>query len=130
MKPSPQMPVIERRIRWYQQPFHSALVNAKHDRLIEIAHRRWGKDEMILMGMCEIANNPACPKFRVGNYWHCFPEYNQARKALWEGINANTGKRLRTWIPHPCSSSSSLDRHGKSSDRIVMTPPLVLALSA
>lgn len=30
---------------------------------------------------------------RVGNYWHCMPEYEQARKALWNGINAHTGKR-------------------------------------
>jgi phage terminase large subunit len=84
---------IERRVRWYQQPFHSALVGSKHDRLIEIAHRRWGKDEIALMGLCEIANNPKCPKYRIGNYWHCLPEYEQARKAIWEGVNAHTGKR-------------------------------------
>lgn len=87
------MPAIERRVRWYQQAFHSALVGAKHDRLIEIAHRRWGKDEIALMGLCEIANNPNCPKYRIGNYWHCLPEYEQARKAIWEGVNAHTGKR-------------------------------------
>jgi phage terminase large subunit len=87
------MQVIERRIRWYQQPFHAALVGPKYDRLFEVAHRRWGKDEMALMGLCEIANNPNCPKFRVGNYWHCFPEYEQSRKAIWEGVNAHTGKR-------------------------------------
>jgi hypothetical protein len=33
---------VIRKIRWYQQEFHKALVGAKHDRLIEIAHRRWG----------------------------------------------------------------------------------------
>ncbi len=87
------MTVIERRIRWYQQAFHSALIGKQHDRLIEIAHRRWGKDEILLQGICQVANDPQCEKYRIGNYWHCLPEYEQARKALWEGINANTGKR-------------------------------------
>jgi hypothetical protein len=84
---------IERRVRWYQQPFHQALTGPKHDRLIEIAHRRWGKDEISLMGLSEIAISTACPKYRVGNYWHCMPEYEQARKAIWEGVNGHTGKR-------------------------------------
>ena len=30
---------------------------------------------------------------RVGNYWHCLPEYAQARKAIWTAINPHTGKR-------------------------------------
>jgi hypothetical protein len=30
---------------------------------------------------------------RVGNYWHCLPEYAQSRKAIWTAINAHTGKR-------------------------------------
>ncbi|HTD28890.1 MAG TPA: hypothetical protein VK660_05830 [Xanthomonadaceae bacterium] len=30
---------------------------------------------------------------RPGNYWHCLPEYLQARKAIWTAINANTGRR-------------------------------------
>ena len=30
---------------------------------------------------------------RPGNYWHCLPEYNQGRKAIWTAINAHTGKR-------------------------------------
>lgn len=28
-----------------------------------------------------------------GTYWHCFPEQKQARKAIWNGVNGNTGKR-------------------------------------
>lgn len=32
-------------------------------------------------------------KKRVGTYWHCFPEYSQARKAIWNGVNGHTGKR-------------------------------------
>lgn len=75
------------RVRWYQQAFHEALVTQKKKRLIEIAHRRWGKDEIVLNGFRELSQK------RVGTYWHCFPEYAQARKAIWNGINGHTGKR-------------------------------------
>lgn len=75
------------RVRWYQRSFHEALVNQKKRRLIEIAHRRWGKDEIVLNGFRELSQK------RVGTYWHCFPEYAQARKAIWNGINGHTGKR-------------------------------------
>jgi len=78
--------VIERRIRAYQQPLHSFMVNGGK-RAIEIAHRRWGKDEIALAVTCELLHK------RVGNVWHCLPEYAQARKALWTSVNAHTGKR-------------------------------------
>lgn len=81
------MTVYDFRVRWYQRPFHEALVNQKKKRLIEIAHRRWGKDEIVLNGFRELSQK------RVGTYWHCFPEYAQARKAIWNGINGHTGKR-------------------------------------
>lgn len=78
---------IERRVRWYQQPLHNYMLNTPGARAIEIAHRRWGKDEIALSVTCELAHR------RVGSYWHCLPEYGQARKALWSGVNAHTGKR-------------------------------------
>jgi phage terminase large subunit len=78
---------IERRIRWYQQAFHNHLVNTPSARAIEIAHRRWGKDEIVLAATCELAHK------RIASYWHCLPEYAQGRKALWTAVNANTGKR-------------------------------------
>lgn len=28
-----------------------------------------------------------------GNYWHCLPEYAQARKAIWEAVSPHTGRR-------------------------------------
>ena len=77
---------IERRIRWYQRPFHEYLVGGGK-RAIEIAHRRWGKDEITLAATCQLAHQ------RVASYWHCLPEFQQGRKALWTGINAHTGKR-------------------------------------
>lgn len=79
--------IYERNVRWYQQPFHKAWVSGEKKRLIEIAHRRWGKDEVSLMATCELAHK------RIASYWHCLPEYEQARKALWDGINPHTGKR-------------------------------------
>lgn len=81
------MTEYEFRVRPYQRPFHEALVQQKKKRLIEVAHRRWGKDEIVLNGFRELSQK------RPGTYWHCFPEYAQARKAIWNGINSHTGKR-------------------------------------
>lgn len=78
---------VERRIRWYQRAFHEHLVTTPAARAIEIAHRRWGKDEITLDATCELAHK------RVASYWHCLPEYEQGRKALWDAINAHTGQR-------------------------------------
>ena len=56
-------------------------------RAVEIAHRRWGKDDVAL-------HNSACRMHeRVGTYWHMLPQANQARKAIWDAINPRTGKR-------------------------------------
>jgi phage terminase large subunit len=52
------------------------------------AHRRWGKDELLLQLLAIKAMQ------RVGAYWHCLPEYGQVRRALWEGVNPRT-KRVR-----------------------------------
>lgn len=81
------MTVHDFRCRWYQQDFHRALVNRTHDRLIAIWHRRAGKDEIILNAFRELALK------RPATYWHCFPEYAQAKKAIWNGVNGHTGKR-------------------------------------
>lgn len=37
---------------------------------------------------------------RVGTYYHCFPEYSQGRKVLWDGIDAQ-GKRFLDAFPRP-----------------------------
>lgn len=78
---------VERRVRWYQRRFHEYLVNTPAARAVEIAHRRWGKDEITLAATCELAHK------RIASYWHCLPEYEQGRKALWDAVNAHTGKR-------------------------------------
>lgn len=56
-------------------------------RSIEIAHRRWGKDDVALHRTAIAAHE------RVATYWHCLPEYEQARKAIWNAVNPHTGKR-------------------------------------
>lgn len=56
-------------------------------RAIAVWHRRAGKDEVCL-------HRSAVAAFeRPGNYWHCLPEFEQGRKAIWTAINAHTGKR-------------------------------------
>lgn len=49
-------------------------------------HRRMGKDEVAL-------HNAAIKTMeRVGNYWHMLPVQEQARKAIWEAVNPDTGR--------------------------------------
>ncbi len=74
------------RPRTYQKPLWKALEGGCL-RAYEVAHRRWGKDDVCL-------HWEACSAFRrVGNYWHMLPEATQARKAIWDAINPHTGKR-------------------------------------
>lgn len=75
------------RVRRYQAPFYMAWRTGEKKRLIEIAHRRWGKDEIALNVTRDLALE------RPASYWHCLPEYAQARKAIWTAVNPHTGKR-------------------------------------
>lgn len=63
-------------------------------RAVEVAHRRWGKDDLAL-------HYTACAAMqRIGNYWHMLPQYNQCRKAIWEAVNPRTGmKRIDEAFP-------------------------------
>jgi hypothetical protein len=56
-------------------------------RAIEIAHRRWGKDDVALHLAARAGH------LRVGTYWHMLPEYEQGRKAIWNAVNPHTGMR-------------------------------------
>lgn len=72
--------------RQYQKALWRYLENGGK-RAYEVAHRRWGKDDVCL-------HWSACAAIqRVGNYWHMLPEAAQARKAIWDAINPHTGKR-------------------------------------
>jgi hypothetical protein len=50
-------------------------------------HRRSGKDEISL-------HKAACAAMlRPANYWHGLPQFNQARRAIWEAVNPHSGKK-------------------------------------
>jgi phage terminase large subunit len=72
--------------RDYQQPAWDAWLGGCNRHLL-IWHRRAGKDDIELRKHSVAAFN------RIGTYWHMLPEYNQARKAIWDAVNPHTGKR-------------------------------------
>lgn len=81
--------------RRYQFPLWNALQNEGKKRALVIAHRRWGKDDVILHHTAIEAHK------RVATYWHCLPEYAQARKAIWNAVNPHTGiRRIDEAFPH------------------------------
>ncbi len=73
-------------------------------RFILIWHRRAGKDRK---GMEFIRDRS---KERIANYWHMFPFHVQARRAIWGGIDPNSGVRFidQAFPPH--------ERDGKPSE--------------
>lgn len=92
------MPEITLPNKWkprdYQMPFWNYLEGGGK-RAIEIAHRRWGKDDVMLHKAAVAAIE------RPATYWHCLPEYAQARKAIWNAVNGHTGKRrIDEAFPH------------------------------
>jgi phage terminase large subunit len=74
------------RPRPYQRPAWDYLERGGK-RCVLVCHRRWGKDDLALHRTAVAAHE------RVGTYWHMLPEYEQGRKAIWNAINAHTGKR-------------------------------------
>lgn len=68
--------------RDYQLPFLKAFDSGKK-RLIQVWHRRTGKDKVDLnLTVREMTK-------KVGLYYYYFPTYNQGRKILWDGIDRN-----------------------------------------
>lgn len=80
--------------RHYQRPFYNDFGFGKvHTRASLIWHRRAGKDSTML-------NLTAREMFkRVGVYWHLFPEQAQARKAVWNGIDAEGRRIIDQFLP-------------------------------
>lgn len=72
--------------RVYQRKLWSYLQSGGK-RAIEVAHRRWGKDDVMMHHTCIAAHE------RPASYWHCLPEFAQARKAVWTAVNPHTGRR-------------------------------------
>jgi hypothetical protein len=100
------LPTIELPNNWqprrYQFPLWNALQNEGKKRAIEIAHRRWGKDDVILHHTAVEAHK------RPATYWHCLPEYTQARKAIWNAVNPHTGaRRIDEAFPHSLRANTN-----------------------
>lgn len=73
--------------RPHQLSAQAAFKDGKRDQY-HIWHRRAGKD---WFGM-DIARE--CMRTEVGTYWHLLPKHIQARRALWSGIDHQTGRRF------------------------------------
>jgi phage terminase large subunit len=65
-------------------PYQLPLLDALDDgatRAVACWHRRAGKDKVCLNYMARQTQQ------RVGAYFYCYPEYNQGKKAIWDGMD-------------------------------------------
>lgn len=76
---------IELPHRWRPRPYQREAwryLEQGGKRLVIVWPRRSGKDTVSLHWTAtQVMERP-------GNYWHLFPELKQARRAIWEGVNA------------------------------------------
>lgn len=73
--------------RDYQKEAFNAAIFDDVKFIFLVWHRRSGKDDFALRATCLKALN------RVGSYWHLLPQKDQARKVLWDQVDAHTGKK-------------------------------------
>src|SRR5580704_10217272 len=75
---------------WTPRPYQRKLWKYLEDggkRAMAVWARRHGKDDVGL-------HWTACAAMsRVGCYWHLLPQAEHCRKAIWDAVNPNTGKR-------------------------------------
>lgn len=96
-----RLPANDWRPRHYQSSLWSAYESGIK-RMIEIAHRRWGKDDVAL----NLAATSAFEK--PATYWHMLPEYSQARKAIWNAVNPHTNlRRIDEAFPQQIRASTN-----------------------
>jgi hypothetical protein len=86
--------------REYQLPFMGYMDNPKRlsKRAVIVWHRKSGKTKTVLA---------VCIKEmfkRVGMYFHCFPEYSQGRKIVWEGMDGEGFPFLQHFPPTELAS--------------------------
>ncbi len=86
--------------RSYQVPFWEAMNKHNKRRACLVWHRRSGKSKTLLNFEIQKAFE------RVGVYYHAFPEYNQGRKILWDGIDKD-GQKLLDHIPPQLRKSTN-----------------------
>lgn len=80
------------RARSYQLPILDAIENKGYKRVLAILPRRAGKDYVALWVMTRAALR------RIGVYFYVFPQYSQARKALWTSVTSD-GRQFLDIIP-------------------------------
>lgn len=85
--------------REYQKNFYNALSKG-FKRIYEVAHRRWGKDKTCVNICAKEAFK------RKGLYLYLYPEYNQARKAVWDGMDKD-GFRFMDHFPQEVRSKTN-----------------------
>lgn len=82
-----QLPYKGWRPRPHQVEAWRNLRNPAIDTVVLAWHRRAGKDAIALHDAAIRMVN------RVGNYWHMLPQADQARKAIWDAVDPNTGRK-------------------------------------
>lgn len=91
--------IADKPLVWKPRPYQRAAWIAWERgirRELLIWHRRAGKDEVALHKTAVAMHPPPGNRYsnmRIGNYWHCLPMFEQARKAIWEAVNPHTGRR-------------------------------------
>ena len=78
--------------RTYQARFMRAM-DSGVKRLMWVVHRRGGKDLTALHQTCKMMH------VRRGVYWHVFPSFAQARKAIWEGFTKDSKRIMENVFP-------------------------------
>lgn len=78
--------------REYQWPTFNAYFKQGYKRFVDVEHRRAGKDLKWLNIIL------AASQQRIGTYYHTFPELNQARKAIWKGMDFG-GRPFLSYFP-------------------------------
>jgi phage terminase large subunit len=89
-----QLPAYGWKPRADQLPLWNRIIAPEFRSGTIVAHRRYGKDEIGLQATCVHAMS------RVGSYIYALPEYEQVRKALWDGVNWRT-QRTRVMDAFP-----------------------------
>lgn len=86
--------------RAYQEPAWKALHSGKK-RAVLVWHRRSGKDDLCLRYLSMAAFE------RIGSYYYLLPEASQARKAIFDAVDPNTGhRRIDDAFPHSLRSAT------------------------
>ena len=101
--------------RGYQLPLWSYLERGGK-RAIEIAHRRWGKDDVALHWTCVAGHH------RPATYWHMLPQASQARNAIWEAVNPHNGMRRIDEAFPPALRKNITLRYYESGHMIYIAP--------